>query len=141
MRAVVIVLMALAGSACAHGSVSASAWLRGVTFAPVGFARGVEAAFITGAQNAPGLYTIRVHIAEHGLMPPHTHPDTRVITVLSGEIRFAQGETFNAASAQRYAAGDFFVVPAMAPHYVWASDSEGVYQESGVGPTATVPLP
>ena len=35
-------------------------------------------------------------------------------------------------------AGAVYVTPAHVPHYIWAKDGEALYQESGIGPTATV---
>ena len=37
-------------------------------------------------------------------------------------------------------AGGVYVAPANVAHYVWARDGEAIYQEAGVGPTATVPV-
>ena len=65
------------------------------------------------------------------------HPDERSSTVLSGTIYVGFGEIFDEARLVAIPAGAVYVAPANVPHYVWAKDGEAVYQEAGVGPTAT----
>jgi quercetin dioxygenase-like cupin family protein len=90
-----------------------------------------------GSPETSGLYTIRVRISEGGLMPPHSHPDARQITVVSGDLYYGFGETADIAAAKRYSAGSFFIVPAGAPHYAIGVQGDAVYQESGMAPTGT----
>ncbi len=139
-------LLALALSAalgaCTHAApASSSAWTEGVRFAAMRSAVNAEAATITGAQNAAGLYTIRVHIARGGSIAPHTHPDPRILTVVSGEVYYGFGATVDMAQARLYATGAVFTVPANAPHWAEATTSDVVYQEAGMGPTAFTPVP
>ena len=98
---------------------------------------GVRGATLTGTLDQPGFYTRRVHLSPDGMVPPHTHPDTRYVTVLSGALYVGQDETMDRSKAVRYPAGSYLVVPAGAVHYSWALDGEVEYQESGIGPTAT----
>ena len=105
----------------------------------IGFSDRVEATILHGALSEPGLYAIRVKIPEGGTMPPHTHPDDRMMTVLEGEVWYGFGETIDLAAAPLYAAGDFFIVPGGVVHYARAK-SDVVYEEAGVGPSGTVPL-
>jgi quercetin dioxygenase-like cupin family protein len=139
MRITILAATLLAAS-CATAPVAPVThdhWNEGVTYAPIGNARDVAASFIMGAGNAPGLYTIRVRIREGGLMPPHSHPDTRQITVLSGDLYYGFGETADPAAAKRYPAGSFFIVPANQPHFAVGIGGDAVYQESGMAPTGT----
>jgi quercetin dioxygenase-like cupin family protein len=99
-----------------------------------------EAATIAGAQNAAGLYTVRVKIAKGGRIAPHTHPDERILTVVSGEVYYGFGAKVDLANAKLYATGAVFTVPANAPHWAEATTSDVVYQEAGMGPTAFVPV-
>ena len=98
---------------------------------------GARAAVLSGPLDKPVLYLQRVRLIRGGMVPPHTHPDTRNITVLSGELYVGQGETMEADKSTRYPAGSYLVVPAGVVHYAWAKDGEVEYQESGIGPTAT----
>jgi quercetin dioxygenase-like cupin family protein len=144
MRPALIILMSAAlAAACTHAPPSTpntNPWTEGVRFAPIGSAEKAEAATLTGAQGAAGLYTIRVRIARGGRIAPHTHPDERTLTVVSGEVYYGFGETVDMGAAKLYGAGAVFTVPAGAPHWAEATTSDVVYQEAGMGPTAFAPV-
>jgi len=97
----------------------------------------LKGAWMLGANGEPGPYVLRVRLAAGGRIPPHTHPDERHSTVLSGTIYVGFGERFDEGMVVAVPAGAVYVAPANVPHYVWARDGNAVYQESGVGPTAT----
>lgn len=97
----------------------------------------LRTAWILGAEESPGAYVLRVKLANGGRIAPHTHPDARNSTVLSGTIYVGFGETFDAAKLVAIPAGAVYVVPAGVPHFVWAKDGDAVYQEAGIGPTGT----
>jgi len=101
-------------------------------------APGLSFAWVLGEERRPGAYILRVRLAAGARIPPHTHPDERVSTVLSGTIYVGFGETFDETRATAIPAGAVYVAPANVAHYVWAKDGEAVYQEAGVGPTGTV---
>jgi len=143
MRKVLIAASALAASACATAppAQSPSAWVDGVRFTPMGAANtGAFSATLDGSTNAAAPYTIRVHMTKDGRILPHTHPDPRVITVVDGNLCYGFGATFDAEACKDYPEGSYFVVPANVPHYGFGKN-EAVYQESGVGPSAFVPVP
>ncbi len=108
-----------------------------IKYAPLPFAQGVDAVWLTGGPAAEGAYTVRVRMTRDAKIPPHTHPDTRQVTVLSGELAAGLGMAFDANAVKTYPAGSFFTVPAGVPHFVWAKNGEAIYQESGVGPSPT----
>ncbi len=137
MRATYLALP-LVLAACAQGAPPTD-WSKDRAYNPVGFADRVDASILHGSFSEPALYAIRVKIAAGGTMPPHTHPDTRMMTVLSGEVWYGFGEEIDLASAPLYSAGDFFIVPGGQPHYARAK-TDVVYEEAGMGPTATTPL-
>jgi quercetin dioxygenase-like cupin family protein len=97
----------------------------------------LKSAFVVGAESETGAYAIRVRLKAGGRVPVHTHPDTRYSTVLSGTLYVGFGETANDARMTAVPAGAVYVAPANVPHYLWARDGEVVYQEAGIGPTAT----
>lgn len=101
---------------------------------------GVQGAWLLGAEGKQGMYHFRVKLAKGARIPPHTHPDERATTVLSGTILVGFGEAFDESKMVAVGPGSIYVAPANVPHYVWARDGEAVYQESGIGPTATVIL-
>ena len=96
---------------------------------------GVESAQIVGDPAKPVPYLQRVKLAAGAKIPPHTHPDERNSTVLSGTLYVGFGETFDASRVVAVPAGAVYVAPAGVPHYLWARDGAVVYQEAGVGPT------
>lgn len=99
----------------------------------------LQGTWVHGAEQNTGLYILRVKLAASGRIPPHTHPDERNSTVLSGTLYVGFGETFEESKLVAIPAGGLYVAPANVPHYIWAKDGAVMYQEAGVGPTATVP--
>lgn len=100
----------------------------------------IRAAWVIGAEAKPGIYALRVQLAKGGRIPPHTHPDERHSTVLSGTLYVGFGEVFDESRLVAVPTGAVYVAPANQPHYLLAKDGDVVYQEAGIGPTATVPL-
>jgi len=144
MRAITLAVLMLGAGACATGpsATSVSAWTGNATFTPMSAATssGAFSAILDGSTASAGPYTIRVHITEGGRILPHTHPDPRVITVVDGDLCYGFGATFDPDACKVYPEGSYFLVPANVPHY-GVGRSEAVYQESGVGPSAFVPVP
>jgi len=97
----------------------------------------LKAAWLVGSEQAAGPYLLRVRLAPGGRFPPHTHPDTRYTTVLSGTLYVGFGEHVDETTVVAVPAGAIYEAPAGVPHWVWAKDGDVEYQESGVAPTAT----
>lgn len=98
----------------------------------------LKAAWVVGAESKPEPYLIRVKLKAGGRIPPHTHPDSRNTTVLSGTLYVGFGATFDEAKLVAIPPGAVYVAPAHVPHFVAAKDGEVLYQEAGMGPTNTV---
>ena len=137
MRLSTIVLATLAAG-CA-GKSNLAAWTSSASFTSMGAATGSGAfsATIDASTTAAAPYTIRVHITKGGRILPHTHPDTRLITVVDGNLCYGFGDTFDEQACKMYPEGSYFVVPGNVMHYGYGKE-EAVYQESGVGPSAFV---
>jgi quercetin dioxygenase-like cupin family protein len=101
----------------------------------------VRTAWLVGSEQQAGSYAMRVVLASNGRIPPHSHPDTRYSTVLSGTLYVGLGTKFDAAVLVAVPAGAVYVAPAGVAHFLWARDGEVTYQEAGVGPTGTRVLP
>ncbi len=130
----------LAAAAVALGALSGAVAQTGgalqpveVKYAQTSFG---EVALLSGPTDKPVLYTQRVHLKKDGLVPPHTHPDQRYTTVLSGTLYVCTTDKVDAATAKAFPAGSFLIIPANVVHCGWAKDGDVVYQESGIGPTA-----
>ena len=100
-------------------------------------APGVQIAWLIGAADKPGFYELRVRMAPGSILPPHTHPDNRHLTVLSGELYVGFGNTFEPEKTKRFPAGSFLAVPAGTVHYVLAKNGEVVFDDAAIGPTGT----
>lgn len=100
----------------------------------------LKAAWLVGSEQGVGPYVLRVRLATGGRFPPHTHPDTRYTTVLSGTLYVGFGKRVDETAVVAVPAGAIYEAPAGEPHWVWAKDGDVEYQESGVAPTATRPL-
>jgi quercetin dioxygenase-like cupin family protein len=95
----------------------------------------VFVAAIYGEQSQPGAYAFRVRAQAGHTLPPHTHPDERTITVLSGTYWAGIGKTYDESRLVPYPAGSFYVIPAGLPHYAAVLEGEVVFQEAGMGPS------
>ena len=100
----------------------------------------VRGAWLLGSENQAAPYVFRVELARGARLPVHTHNDTRVTTVLSGTLYVGFGERFDAAALSAVPTGAVYVAPAGVPHFLSAIDGEVAYQESGFGPTSTIPF-
>src|SRR5258708_8581555 len=97
----------------------------------------VTSAVIAGNPAASGMYAIFAKYRAGGRSVPHTHPDQRVVTVISGTYYAGAGTEYDESKMKPLGPGTTIIVPANAPHYAWAKDGEVTVQEAGIGPTGT----
>jgi quercetin dioxygenase-like cupin family protein len=98
---------------------------------------GLVYAWVLGDEKKPGLYMLRATLSDGTIIPPHTHPDKRNNTVLSGTLYVGFGDSFNIDKLVEIKQGEIYTTPAGTPHFLMAKDGDVTYQESGIGPTAT----
>lgn len=137
-RALVLAGSLCSGLACAQGDIATVISPDSLRWVSPPNIPGLRAAWVLGAEDKPGTYLLRVQLASGARIPPHSHPDPRVTTVLNGTIYVGFGVAFDEAKMVAVPAGAVYVAPGGVPHYVWARDGEALYQESGTGPTGTV---
>lgn len=124
------------GAALAQGAASGAVLQSELKYAPVPLFEGVFAAPVSGAATQPGsLYVLSVKYAAGAKSLPHSHPDTRVVTVISGTFHAGAGTTFDETSLRVLGPGDSIVVPANFVHYGWARQGEALLLEVGIGPS------
>ncbi len=99
--------------------------------------RGLEFTWVTGSEQKQGLYAIRVKLNPGTKIPPHTHPDQRLSTILSGTLYVGFGEIFDESKLIAVEQGNSYIAPANTPHFIWAKEEYVEYQETGIGPTGT----
>jgi quercetin dioxygenase-like cupin family protein len=98
---------------------------------------GRRTAMLFGNQQAAGQYVVRVRFPPNTLNPPHTHPDDRLVTVLTGTVYLGHGDTADRTKTTRITAGTFFTEPGGNLHYEHFGPDEVIVQVVGTGPTGT----
>jgi quercetin dioxygenase-like cupin family protein len=135
MKRSAIVLSALAAAVMANSEVRAQA--NAVTPDQLKFDRnpatGSEIAVVMGKPREPGPFVVRVRYPAGLKAMPHSHPNDTYVTVISGVLRYAEGEKFDESKFKDYPAGSFFVIPANVPHYENAT-APMEFQAHGMGP-------
>jgi quercetin dioxygenase-like cupin family protein len=94
----------------------------------------VRLAILVGSPFDPGPYVIRVHVPEGVKMPPHTHPEDRVYTVMSGVFYIGRGDVFDETKLTAHAPGSVIVLPGHEPHFHWAKSGHYIAQVTAIGP-------
>jgi quercetin dioxygenase-like cupin family protein len=92
---------------------------------------------LIGDPTKPGLYTVRVNIAPHTQVRPHTHRDNRSVTVISGTWHMGYGGAFDAKGLKDLPPGSFYTEPAGQAHFAQTGDEPVVIWVTGYGPSDT----
>lgn len=95
---------------------------------------GMEQLKLVGDPAKPGPYTIRLKFPAGYKVAPHTHPDSREVTVLSGTWYTGYGDKADQAALKALPAGSFYTEPADVAHFVEVREPV-VIQVSGTGPS------
>ena len=95
---------------------------------------GTVTAVLLGNPGKPEPYVVRVKLPDAYRIMPHTHPDQRIYTVVSGTWHMGFGDKFDQSKLKPYPAGTVYVLPANASHF-HLTQGETVVQSHGVGPT------
>jgi quercetin dioxygenase-like cupin family protein len=95
---------------------------------------GMEQISLVGDPAKPGPYTLRLKFPAGYKLAPHTHPDSREVTILSGTWYTGYGEKFDAAALKALPAGSFYTEPANVAHFVEVREPVMI-QVSGTGPS------
>ncbi len=101
---------------------------------------GLENADLVGDSSKAGDYVMRVRFPANFVNKPHTHPENRTYTIISGTWYIGWGETYDPQRMIALPPGSFYTEPANVPHFVATREEPVVVQITGVGPTATKPL-
>jgi len=101
--------------------------------APPGLPPGAKLAVLAGDPNKKGLFTVRLQTPAGYKVPPHTHPTSEHITVISGTFNIGTGDKFDDATGKEMGAGGYMVMPPGMKHYAW-TPAEAIIQVQGMGP-------
>lgn len=112
----------------------------GLKWTPNPALAGSEIAVLAGDPKKPGPYVMRVKFPPNTSNTPHSHPDNRMVTIVSGTWYFGHGDKFDAAKGTVLPPGTFFTEPANAVHYNFTKVDAVVIEIHGTGPTGTAPV-
>lgn len=98
------------------------------------FPPSVRLAVLVGDPAKEGPYVIRVKVPSGVKLMPHTHPEDRIYTVMSGVFYIGLGETFDGDKVNAYPPGSLVVLPGSTAHFHWAKSGEYVTQVTAIGP-------
>jgi quercetin dioxygenase-like cupin family protein len=100
---------------------------------PPSLPKGAQIAVLEGDPNKEGPFAFRVKIPDGYRVPPHTHPKTERITVISGTFNVGMGDKFDEKKTRPMPTGTYGYWPAGMKHFVCAK-GETVLQFHGMGP-------
>ena len=96
--------------------------------------KGAQTVILAGDPMKAEMIVQRTKFPPHYRVPPHTHPYTEVVTVLSGNYWNSFGQSFDKSKGVELPPGGVFVLPAGHAHYTWTEDTEVIVQVSFIGP-------
>lgn len=98
------------------------------------FPKGIQIATLVGDPTKSGETVVqRIKFPPNFTMPPHTHPFSEVVTVISGNIGTNAGEKPEKVGGL-LKPGSMWVYPKGHAHYAWTGDGEAVLQVQYIGP-------
>jgi quercetin dioxygenase-like cupin family protein len=101
-------------------------------------ATGSEIAVVMGDPSKPAPFVLRVKYPAGFKAMPHWHPIDVQVTVLSGTMLWAEGETFDESKLKEYPAGSFIMEKAKVPHYQVAKTPVVFQAAAAAGPQGFV---
>ena len=100
-------------------------------------AGGSEQAILFGDPSKPGLYIVLTKWTPHHNSRPHSHPNDRYITVLSGTWWVNTGAKYDPDGMKPVPAGSYVVHYGNQIHYDGAKDGEVILEIVGMGPATS----
>lgn len=117
------------GSAVTH-TPDEIAWQTG----PPSLPDGAEFAVLDGDPTTEGgFFAMRLRLPDGYRIPPHWHPVTERVTVISGTFHLGHGDRFDAEATEALEAGSYFSLPPNMRHYARV-EGETIVQINTIGP-------
>ncbi len=98
---------------------------------------GLESAPVIGNMFKPGAYVAMVKFPANFTVRPHSHPEARQYTIISGTWYIGWGSTLDESKLKALPPGSFYMEPASVPHFVVTKGEPVIIQVSGTGPSAS----
>ncbi len=103
----------------------------------VAMSNGTFQAAVVGDATKPGPYAVRTRLPADLRIQPHSHPEERIVLIMSGRLYVGFGDRFDETKMTLLPPGSVFTEPSNQRHYTWAKDGEVFLHVTGNGPTAT----
>ena len=94
---------------------------------------GAKFTVLEGDPTKAGPFVFRVKVPDGYKIPPHTHPKSERVTVISGTFNLGMGDKFDATKTEALPVGTYGTWPPGMKHFVWVK-GETVVQFHGEGP-------
>lgn len=94
---------------------------------------GAQMVVLEGDPSQPVPFVFRVKAPDGFTIPPHTHPKTERVTVISGTFHIAMGDKVDKTAGQAMPAGSYGFWAAGMKHFAWVT-GETIVQFHGIGP-------
>src|SRR5688572_9607333 len=89
---------------------------------PASLPAGAKAFLMEGDPTKPGLFAMRLKFPADYKIQPHFHDDDEHLTVLSGSLNVALGDSFDPSKAKGLPPMSFGVVPAKTHHFAFTKE-------------------
>jgi quercetin dioxygenase-like cupin family protein len=99
-----------------------------------------DVALLYGDPQKEGFYVLRARFRPGVMSRPHTHPNDRHVTVISGTWWAGTGKTFDPSKTTPLPPGSYMMHPKGEAHFDGAKDVETIVEIKGFGPAPTVPV-
>ena len=106
-------------------------WMDG----PPSLPKGVQMAVVSGDPGKKGMFTIQLKMPADYAVPPHMHPTSEVVKVVSGELHYGMSGKMDMAAAKTLKAGNVVTMKAKMNHWVHAA-APATVQVRAMGPFA-----
>lgn len=100
-------------------------------------ANGIKTSVLYGDPAKPGYYVMFYIIPDGLKLPPHFHPESRTVVVVTGKFYYGYGSTFDESKMYEMPQGTYFTEPSNQHHYAYAKAGEVLLYVTGFGPTGT----
>jgi len=100
-------------------------------------ANGIKTSVLYGDPTKAGYYVMFYKIPADLKLPPHFHPESRTVVVVTGKFYYGYGSTFDESKMYEMPQGTYFTEPGKQHHYAYAKAGEVLLYVTGLGPTGT----
>jgi hypothetical protein len=96
---------------------------------------GGQVVILLGDPDKPGPLVVRIKSPSRIKIMPHTHPDARTYSVLSGEWQLGFGYRFQSSALRTFSPGSIYRLPAGVAHFQATGTRETIVQIESIGPS------